>query len=212
MQEIVDEKSGIPPERIAPEKEAPGSKSTQVRRTRGSAPHKAGGANGQRTDGQAVPAAEHDRDRGAHGQSARLKPNGDAASDDASGLTAAMAQNSAAAGTDRFACADVAEPSHAKVQAGTAVQAGPCVAGEDQKENIPPGSEALPEDGMTFVDAMHERIDLWEVGKKLMQNGDAKIVQRAWERMLEMKYGKGPSAPGDEVPQIIFDTPRPIRD
>ena len=219
MQEIVEGKSGIPPERVVPAKEAPGAKSTQVRRTRGSSPQETGGANGQGlpaqagSNGHAAPAAEHDRERtGANGQAKRSSPNGKAASDDASGLTAAMAQNSAAAGTDRYACAEVAEPLHAAPQAGAAAETGSRVAGEGKDAPIPPGSEPLPEDGMTFVDAMHERIDLWEVGKKLMQNGDAKIVQRAWERLLEMKYGKGPSSPGDEVPQIIFDAPRPVQE
>jgi len=211
MQELTETARGKPPDGLMPAKDTTGAKDAQVRRTRDTAaPPKAGAANGQRTNGHAAPAAEHDRDRGANSQSKRAGPNGKAASDDASGPTAAMAQNSAAAGTDRFACADVAEPLRIAPQAGAAVDAGSRISGEGDKDMIPPGSEPLPEDGMTFVEAMHERIDLWEVGKKLMQNGDAKIVQRAWERMLEMKYGKGPSAPGDEVPQIIFDTPRPV--
>jgi hypothetical protein len=220
MQEVTKTERGKPPDSMMQTKDTAAGKDAQVRRTRGHAPLRASAANGQRSNGHAALAAEHDRERaGANGQSKRSSPNGKAASDDASGPTAAMAQNSAAASlpqqvsTDRFACAEVAEPLRATApQTSAAVDAGSCVPGEGKDAPIPPGSEALPEDGMTFVDAMHERIDLWKVGKKLMQNEDPKIVQRAWERLLEMKYGKGPSMPGDEVPQIIIDTPRPIRD
>lgn len=122
-----------------------------------------------------------------------------------------MAANTAAAGTDRDANAEVARPPKTRKNKKRADRAAPRGTGEETE--IPPGSESLPEDGISFVDAMHERIDLWEAGKNLMQHKDPKIVQRAWERLLEMKYGKGPAAgAGEEVPQIIFDTPRPIRD
>jgi hypothetical protein len=209
MQEITERKSGSPPERIVAGEDMPGGKDKTVRRTRGPAPLLAGGANGQRTNGHATPVAERDRS-GANGHGKRSGPNGKAASDDASGTPAAMAANSAAAGTAHEACADVAQPSNTQPQLNAATAAGPRASGEVTE--IPPGSEALPEDGISFVDAMHERIDLWEVGKNLMHAKDEKIVQRAWERLLEMKYGKGQSATGDEIPQIIIDTPRPVRD
>jgi len=191
--------------------EKPGGKSKQVRRTRGPVPPVAGRANGERSNGHAASVAEHDR-TGVNGHGTRSGPNGKAASDDAGGITGALAANSIAAGTVRDACAAAAEPSNTPTPPNSATPAGPCATGEDTEKGIPPGSEPLPEDGISFVDAMHERIDLWEVGKRLMQHEDPKIAQRTWERILEMKYGKGPAAPGDEAPQIIFDTPGPVQD
>ena len=79
-------------------------------------------------------------------------------------------------------------------------------------EDIPPGSEPLPEDGVGFVDAMHEHVDLYLACARLVKSKDEKIAQRMMERLLEMSYGKSPVNAGEEVPQIIFDAPRPIRD
>lgn len=78
--------------------------------------------------------------------------------------------------------------------------------------DIPPGSEPLPEDGPGFVDAMHEHVDLYQACARLLTSADEKIAQRMMERLLEMSYGKSPSSSGDDIPQIIFDAPRPIHD
>lgn len=211
MQEIAERKSGKPPESVMGTEEMPDGKDKPVRRARGLASLDTGGANGQRTNGHVIAVVQDDRN-GVNGHGTRPGSNGKAASDDASGETVALAANSTAAGTAREACADAAAPPKSRKKKKGAAKAGPRATGESKQVEIPPGLEPLPEDGMTFVDAMHERIDLWEVGKRLMKAGDEKIVQRAWERMLEMKYGKGPTVVGDEVPQIIFDTPRPVRE
>ena len=78
--------------------------------------------------------------------------------------------------------------------------------------DIPPGSEPLPEDGLGFVDAIHEHVDLYLACARLVKSKDEKIAQRMVERLLEMSYGKTPAAADDQAPQIIFDAPRPIRD
>ncbi|MGB7282954.1 MAG: hypothetical protein WBE13_11890 [Candidatus Acidiferrum sp.] len=158
---------------------------------------------------------------------------GRAASDDARDFPAAAAAYSAAAGKERDACAEVApslegeaksQPRQRKKKAGEGTsrvlsEKNGKKGTKDTKDtqggkdtvDIPPGSEPLPEDGVGFVDAMHEHVDLYEACARLLKSKDEKIAQRMMERLLEMSYGKGPAA-GEEVPQIIFDAPRPIRD
>jgi len=70
---------------------------------------------------------------------------------------------------------------------------------------IPPGTEPLPADGGGFVDAMHEHVDLYLACARLVKSTDEKIAQRAVERLLEMKYGKGPSAQPEESTEIVMD-------
>jgi hypothetical protein len=42
----------------------------------------------------------------------------------------------------------------------------------------PPGTEPLPLDGATFVEAVHERVDLIALEEQLLRSADEKIVQR----------------------------------
>lgn len=214
----------------------------QVRRTRGVAPanrretpkpksngHDAG-ATRESAHGLASPS------RTALDIRAPLKP-GRAASDDTRDFPAAAAASSAVAGKERDVCAEVAPPSEGAMlvrpeageqQAGTGTPRVPSEdddmkkqdrdknaeqnSGEAQTVDIPPGSEPLPEDGPGFVDVMHEHVDLYLACARLVKSKDEKIAQRMMERLLEMSYGKSPSANSDEIPQIIFDAPRPIRD
>jgi hypothetical protein len=71
--------------------------------------------------------------------------------------------------------------------------------------DIPPGTVPLPADGAGFVDAMHEHVDLYKACARLVKSKDEKIAQRMSERLLEMKYGKGPSAAAEETPEIVID-------
>ena len=71
--------------------------------------------------------------------------------------------------------------------------------------DIPPGSEPLPADGAGFVDAMHKHVDLYKACARLVKSKDEKIAQRMSERLLEMKYGKGPTATAEEAPEIVID-------
>jgi len=45
----------------------------------------------------------------------------------------------------------------------------------------------------------------------LLRSEDEKVAQRAWERLLEMKFGKS-AAVGEEAPQVVLDLPRPQRE
>jgi len=161
--------------------------------------------------------------RGAVNGSARVNGHGPetlerdrAASDGACGAPAALAATSAAAGTVRQAHAEVAGPSSAGSEEPHGNGAAPRDKGEGNKQGeekeFPPGTEELPADGIGFVAEMHARVDLWEVGKSLLNSTDEKIRQRAWERMLDMEYDDGPGAAAEAAPQIIVDLPRPILD
>jgi hypothetical protein len=80
-------------------------------------------------------------------------------------------------------------------------------------EPEPVADAELAQNGLDFVEAMHRLVNLYEVGKRLLQSKDEKIAQRAWERLLEMKFGKGP-APVEEEPLRVdwSGFPRPDRD
>jgi len=150
-----------------------------------------------------------------------------AASDDARDFPTAAAATSAAAGKERDACAEVApsteggakrQPRGGRKRAGRGTPRVPSETEGRGKKNrkdlvdIAPGSKPLPADGVGFVDAMHAHVDLYLACARLVKSGDEKIAQRMVERLLEMSYGKSPAPPGDDVPQIIFDAPRPIDD
>ena len=158
---------------------------------------------------------------------------GRAASDDARDFPSAAAASSAAAGKERDACAEVAPPLEGKrklrpkssvKQAGKGTPRGPSEQHASEKTasrkkknekdevDIPPGSEILAEDGIGFVDAIHEHVDLYLACARLVKSTDEKIAQRMVERLLEMSYGKSPAPPEDQPPHIIFDAPRPLRD
>ena len=129
MQEIVEGKLGKPPKCVVPAGETPGGKIKPVRRTRGLAPLDPGDANGQRSNGHVTRGAEHGG-AAVNGHGRRSIHRGSAASDDASGTPAAMAANSAAAGTDRDANAEVAKPRKTRKTKKGANKAGPRDTGE----------------------------------------------------------------------------------
>jgi hypothetical protein len=73
---------------------------------------------------------------------------------------------------------------------------------------IPPGGEKLPEDGPSFAEALHAKADLIEVGARLLQTNDPRIVRAVWEHALLMRYGK--DGGGDGRPEtIVVDVARP---
>ena len=146
--------------------------------------------------------------------------------------SAAAEASSAAAGTERDACAEAAPPPEGgakrrpKRNAKGAGTGTPHVPSDKDKNidkngntsenvstptdtktqvNIPPGAEPLPADGAGFVDAMHKHVDLYKACARLVKSKDEKIAQRMSERLLEMKYGKGPTATAEEAPEIVID-------
>jgi hypothetical protein len=76
----------------------------------------------------------------------------------------------------------------------------------------PPGTEPLPLDGATFVEAVHERVDLIALEEQLLRSADEKIVQRELAYLRELRYGKTASFATDDdlPPRIVFDPPDPI--
>ena len=70
---------------------------------------------------------------------------------------------------------------------------------------------AWMQDGAAFVNAMFARVNPLDVGARLLRSEDEKVAQRAWERLLEMKFGKS-AAVGDEPPLVVLDLPRPNRE
>lgn len=148
-----------------------------------------------------------------------------AASDDVTGTPAAWSAPSAA-GTDRETCAEVAAPSQRSSsgkgrvserkqkprERDGSVKDHDAEAVVAELEEIPGGDEPLAADALGFVDAMHARIDLYEVGKRFLQSQDEKIRQRAWEFIVELRYRKGATAQAEETPIIDFSgLPRPLR-
>jgi hypothetical protein len=76
--------------------------------------------------------------------------------------------------------------------------------------DIPPGADYLPEDGASFVEAVHELVDLIELEVSLLKSKDEKIRQRELAYLRELKYGKIASfSDDDDIPRIVFDSPDP---
>lgn len=189
----------------------------QIRRTRGSASQKKSNAP-IRVNGQSIDSTDDSSPDGTPSwqPSPREAKKGSAASVDAHGTTAATVAPSAATGTGRDAYAEVASSKNGRKAKSQRAGEKTSVAREEprvpsEREEVPPGVEMLPESGAEFVEIMHECADLFEVGRRLLNSTDEKVAQRALERFLEMKYGKG-AAPSDEPPQIVIDMPRPVRD
>lgn len=148
---------------------------------------------------------------------------GEAASDDERDLPHAAAA-SAAAGTERVACAEAALPRgrdpknrrghlrgkyhHAKSNARRNAEKPdpPKLDTRDTQVEIPPGVEPLAADGPRFVDAMHAHVDLYLAVARLVKSRDEKIAERIVERLLEMSYGKSPSAANEESQELGVDT------
>ena len=77
-------------------------------------------------------------------------------------------------------------------------------------KKYPPGiDEPLALDAPGFVDEMHARVNLYEVGKDFLESADMKLKQRTWEYLLEMKYGKGATVVMEEPQRIDLELPRP---
>lgn len=143
---------------------------------------------------------------------------GKAASDDANGTTAAGAAPSHATCAVRDACAEVAEPrpngAARDEESGSEMNRRPRARGDSKLKKVPVVSgvgDPLALDAPGFVDEMHLRANLYAICKELLKSGDEKLRQRTWERLLEMKYGKGAGAPAEEVPRVDVEFPPPER-
>jgi hypothetical protein len=143
-----------------------------------------------------------------------------AASDDAGGkLVAETAASAAAACANRDAYAEMA-PADAKgkrlLPPGAASRPSNADTKADAKASdkkkgapdIPPGAEPLPADGASFVEAVHEKVDLIELEVSLLTSEDEKIRQRELAYLRELKYGKSAAFSTDEeIRPITFGEP-----
>ncbi len=140
-----------------------------------------------------------------------------AASDDASGTTPAgdAGPPSSAACSSRDACAEVAAPRSCATpdeKSGTEMNRRPRPSDDLENEGtklVPGIGDPLAMDAPGFVDEMHARANLYEIGKEFLQTADLKLKQRTWEYLLEMKYGRGAPVAVEEVPRIDVELPRP---
>lgn len=138
-----------------------------------------------------------------------------AASDDARGPLVAETAASAAACASRDAYAEMAQaeregkrlppsgaasrPAHSNGKAARKSKDAP---------EISPGLAPLPADGASFVEAVHERVDLIELEVSLLKSEDEKIRQRELAYLRELKYGKiAAFSSDDDIRPITFGEP-----
>jgi hypothetical protein len=75
----------------------------------------------------------------------------------------------------------------------------------------------LPKDGLGFLESVHRVVDVCQVVDGLLRSKDEKIQQKMVEQILDLAYGRngrlGDSSRGkEELPELIFDVPRPESD
>ncbi len=76
-----------------------------------------------------------------------------------------------------------------------------------EKLPVPPGAFPLPKDGASFVNAVHEKADILEVGRMLLNSSDEKIVKAVWDRLVNLKFGKVDEQSNQEPQRIVIDIP-----
>lgn len=139
-----------------------------------------------------------------------------AASDDTHGVSngASVIAAPPAANTDHDRSAAAARDSSKKEKTATpkpATRGKKHKATAEAREPVPPGLDILPADAKAFTEAINAQADLLEVGRRLLNSGDERIIKGVWEHMLELRYGK--EAPADEsARRIVIDMPRPNYD
>jgi hypothetical protein len=138
-----------------------------------------------------------------------------AASDDARGPLVAETAASAAACANRDAYAEMAQAEREgkRPPPPGAASRPPNSNGKTSRKSkdapeIPPGLDPLPADGASFVEAVHERVDLIELEVSLLKSEDEKIRQRELAYLRELKYGKiAAFSTDDDIRPIVFGEP-----
>ena len=143
-----------------------------------------------------------------------------AASDDVRGHLVAETAPSAADCANRDAYAEMAqaESEGKRLRRAGAASRSPNKNGKGSEKatsgtkkvapEIPAGTEPLPTDGASFVEAVHEKVDLIELEVSLLKSEDEKIRQRELAYLRELIYGKNAAfSTDDEMGPITFGPP-----
>ena len=141
-----------------------------------------------------------------------------AASDDTHGVSlgASVIAAPPAANTDHDRSAEAARDSSKKKSSSAASAKKRAPRGKktketEEREPVPPGLDVLPADGPAFTEALNAQADLLEVGRRLLNSNDERIIKGVWEHMLELRYGK--EAPmSEDARRIVIDVERPNYD
>ena len=137
-----------------------------------------------------------------------------AASDDAHEAPSATAAAPAPASTVRDASAEVARASKDEKGCETRRERrSGSSANTEPPLPLPPGKLPLPEDAAAFVSAVHEQADIIEVGRRLLNSKDEKIIKGVWDRLVNLKFGNTDQAPDTTSEGMSIEgAPRPDRD
>jgi hypothetical protein len=155
------------------------------------------------------------RHRGArkfHHQAKSPSPKSTAGSDDGSGPTAGeSAHDSTAHAADCKPCTDSAGGSGngTKRAPEKGVEQWVPILEFPEKELRP--VEPLPHDGLRFVQAVNEEVQMVGIAKGLLTADDIKVKQRVFEQLMEMAYGKNARG-GEKSKPTVIDIPGMTKD
>ena len=71
--------------------------------------------------------------------------------------------------------------------------------------------EPLPHDGLRFVQAVNEEVQMVGIAKGLLTADDIKVKQRVFEQLMEMAYGKNARG-GEKSKPTVIDIPGMTKD
>src|SRR5271163_1710177 len=184
--------------------------STTNRITHGDTPQLTNGKLATQVNGSGEKSAKSSKARGASPRQIRAQ----AAPVDAQGTSHAPAPAPpAAASTTHDACAAAACVSNEKraeehvARRNNGVAMGSSSEQQIEKVPVPPGAFPLPKDGASFVNAVHEKADILEVSRMLLNSTDEKIVKAVWDRLVNLKFGKVDDPSSQEPQRIVIDIP-----
>jgi len=76
---------------------------------------------------------------------------------------------------------------------------------------VPPARQHMPDSAEEYAEAVHAKADLVDVGRRLLNSQDERILRAVWQHLLEMRYGRD-AALDDGVTQVNVDVSRPTFD
>jgi hypothetical protein len=73
---------------------------------------------------------------------------------------------------------------------------------------VPPAKQHMPDSAEEYAEAVHSQADLVDVGRRLLNSQDERILRAVWQHLLNMRYGRD-AAPDDGVTQVNVDVSSP---